>query len=226
MTPRRSVCYPLIAHHRWHASNEPGEESVQRVVVTGLGAITPVGLSYEESWCNLRAGVSGVDRMTTVDPEGLDVQIAAEVKHFDPRDFMDVKAARRMDRFAQLAVAAAGQALRDADLEITFEESERIGVMLNTGGGGIQTLSREALHYHEGGPARVSPFTIPMITPNMAACQVSITYGIHGPVMASVAACAAGTQAFIDARRMLQLGEADVMVAGGTEALVGLAIMP
>src|ERR671937_485392 len=200
MTPRRSVCYPLIAHHRLHASNEPREESVQRVVVTGLGAITPVGLSYEESWCNLRAGVSGVDRLTTVDPEGLDVQIAAEAKNFDPRDFMDFKAARRMDRFAQLAVAAAGQALRDADLEITSQESERIGVMLNTGGGGIQTLSREALHYHEGGPARVSPFTIPMITPNMAACQVSITYGIHGPVMASVAACAAGTQAFIGAR--------------------------
>jgi 3-oxoacyl-[acyl-carrier-protein] synthase II len=198
---------------------------VQRVVVTGLGAITPVGLSYEESWCNLRAGVSGVDRMTTVDPEGLDVQIAAEVRKFDPRDFMDVKAARRMDRFAQLAVAAAGQALQDAGLEIASAESERIGVMLNTGGGGIQTLSREALHYHEGGPARVSPFTIPMITPNMAACQVSICYGIHGPVMASVAACAAGTQAFIDARRMLQFGEADVMVAGGTEALVGLAII-
>ena len=174
------------------ASKEPREESVQRVVVTGLGAITPVGLSYDESWCNLRAGVSGVDRMTTVDPEGLDVQIAAEVKHFDPRDFMDVKAARRMDRFAQLAVAAAGQALQDAGLEVTSEESERIGVMLNTGGGGIQTLAREALHYHEGGPARVSPFTIPMITPNMAACQVSIAYGIHGPVMASVAACAAG----------------------------------
>src|SRR5437868_2057817 len=107
--------------------------------------------------------------MTTVDPEGLDVQIAAEVKHFDPRDFMDVKAARRMDRFAQLAVAAAGQALRDAGLEIASEESERIGVMLNTGGGGIQTLAREALHYHEGGPARVSPFTIPMTTPAGAA---------------------------------------------------------
>src|SRR5919201_1795606 len=110
MTPRRSACYPADCLHR----ESFGEESVQRVVVTGLGAITPVGLSYEESWCNLRAGVSGVDRMTTVDPEGLDVQIAAEVKSFDPRDFMDVKAARRMDRFAQLAVAAAGQALQDA----------------------------------------------------------------------------------------------------------------
>ncbi|HET9015218.1 MAG TPA: beta-ketoacyl-ACP synthase II [Thermomicrobiaceae bacterium] len=191
---------------------------MHRVVVTGLGALTPIGMSYPEFWRNLLAGVSGIDRITAFDPTPLEVQIAGEVREFDPRNFMDFKAARRMDRYAQFGVAAAGEALRDAGLEIDAENSERIGVMLNTGGGGIKTLTHEVLVHHEKGPNRVSPFFIPMFAPNMAACQVSITYGIHGPVMASVAACAAGTQAYVDALRMLQLGEVDVMVTGGTEA--------
>lgn len=191
---------------------------MQRVVVTGVGAITPVGLSADETWRNLLAGVSGIGPITAFDPTGLEVRIAAEVKGFNPRNFMDFKAARRMDRYSQVAVAAAGEAIRDAGLKITAENSDRIGTMLNTGGGGIQTLTREVLVHHSKGPSRVSPFFIPMFAPNMGACQVSITYGITGPVMASVAACAAGTQAFVDALRMLQLGEADVMVAGGSEA--------
>lgn len=198
---------------------------MHRVVVTGLGAITPVGLSYEESWHNLRAGVSGVDHIQSFDVSHLEVQIAAEVKGFEPKEFMDFKAARRMDRFAQFAVATAGQAIADAGLDITSESSERVGVMLNTGGGGIQTLVREALNYHIKGPSRVSPFSLLMVISNMAACQISITYGIQGPVMSSVAACAAGAQALIDARRMLQLGEVDVMLVGGTEALMGLGII-
>ncbi|MDI3341697.1 MAG: beta-ketoacyl-ACP synthase II [Sphaerobacter sp.] len=191
---------------------------MHRVVVTGLGAVTPIGIGYPEFWRNLVAGVSGVARITAFDPSDLEVQIAAEVKGFDPKDHMDFKAARRMDRFAQFAVAAAGEALRDAGLTIDDSNRDRIGVMLNTGGGGIQTLTREVLVYHERGPKRVSPFFIPMFAPNMGACQVSITYGITGPVLASVAACAAGTQAFVDALRMLRLGEVDVMIAGGTEA--------
>ncbi len=198
---------------------------MHRVVVTGIGAITPIGLDYETFWANLCAGTSGVDRITSFDVDDLEVKIAAEVKDFDPRDHMDFKAARRMDRFAQFAVAAAGQAIKDADLDIAALPSDRIGVMLNTGGGGVQTMVREALTYHIKGPARVSPFSVLMIIPNMAACQISIAYGIQGPVISSVAACAAGTQALIDARRMLQLGEVDVMLVGGTEALMGLAII-
>lgn len=191
---------------------------MQRVVVTGLGALTPIGNTAPEFWDSLVAGVSGIDRIQSFDPSDLEVQIAAEVKGFDPRDHMDFKAARRMDRYSQLAVAAAGEALNDACLKIDDENTYRVGVMLNTGGGGIQTLTREVQVHYTKGPRRVSPFFIPMFAPNMAACQVSISYGIQGPVMASVAACAAGAQAFVDAWRMLRLGEIDVMIAGGTEA--------
>jgi 3-oxoacyl-[acyl-carrier-protein] synthase II len=191
---------------------------VHRVVVTGLGVITPLGLDTETFWSRLLNGESGIDRIASFDPSDLDVQIAAEVKGFDPKDFMDFKAARRMDRFAQFAVAAAGQAIRDAGLTITPENANRIGVMLNTGGGGIHSMVREVLNFYQRGPSRVSPFFVPMFAPNMGACQISIVYGITGPIMASVAACAAGTQALVDALRMLRLGEVDVMIAGGTEA--------
>jgi 3-oxoacyl-[acyl-carrier-protein] synthase II len=198
---------------------------MHRVVVTGLGAITPIGLGVERFWRNLRGGASGIGPITSFDTTGLSVQVAAEVPDFDPRNFMDFKAARRMDRVSQFAVAAAGEAIADAALQDTAALGGRIGAMINTGAGGIQSLVREAFNYHTKGPARVSPFAIPMFTPNMPACQVSITYGIRGPVMASVAACAAGTQALVDARRLLQLGEVDVMVVGGTEAVMGLAVI-
>ncbi len=191
---------------------------MHRVVVTGLGAITPIGNSAPTFWENLVNGVNGVTRITAFDPEPLEVQIAAEVKGFDPKEHMDFKAARRMDRFSQFAVATAGEAINDAGLEITEDNAENIGVMFNTGGGGIPTLTREVLNYHQKSPSRVSPFFIPMFASNMAACQVSIRFGILGPVQASVAACAAGNQAFVDSLRMLQLGEVDVMISGGTEA--------
>ncbi len=191
---------------------------MQRVVVTGMGAVTPIGNSAPEFWDNLVAGVSGIDRITSFDPSDLEVQIAAEVKGFDPKNYMDFKAARRMDRYSQLAVAAAGEAIKDAALTINEDNTYRVGVMMNTGGGGIQTLTREVRVHYSKGPNRVSPFFIPMFAPNMAACQVSINYGVQGPVMASVAACAAGAQAFVDAWRMLRLGEVDVMITGGTEA--------
>ncbi len=191
---------------------------MHRVVVTGLGAITPLGLDVSTFWRRLLAGESGIGPIESFDASQLDVRIAAEVKGFDPRNYMDFKAARRMDRFSQFAVAAAGEAIRDAGLEITRDNAERIGVMLNTGGGGIQTMEREVVTFYQRGPSRVSPFFVPMFAPNMAACQISIVYGITGPVLASVAACAAGTQAFVDALRMLRLGEVDVMLAGGTEA--------
>ncbi len=191
---------------------------MQRVVVTGLGALTPIGNDVETFWTNLINGECGVARTTAFDPSPLEVQIAGEVKGFDPKDHMDVKAARRMDRFSQFAVATAGEALRDAGIEIDPERSERIAVMMNTGGGGIPTLTREVRNYYDKGPNRVSPFFIPMFAPNMAASQVSMTFGIHGPVRASVAACAAGAQAFVDAWHLLRRGEADVVIAGGTES--------
>jgi 3-oxoacyl-[acyl-carrier-protein] synthase II len=163
-------------------------------------------------------GVSGTATTSAFDPAPLDVKVSAEVKGFDPKQFMDFKAAKRMDRFSQFAVAASRQSLADAGLEIDPERSERIGVMMNTGGGGIPTLTREVRNYYDKGPARVSPFFIPLFAPNMAACQVSLTFGITGPVRAGVAACAAGSQAFIDAWHILERGEADVIIAGGTEA--------
>lgn len=209
-----------------HPSRECGRElaiwedrpSVQRVVVTGLGALTPIGNSVEEFWKNLIAGESGVRRTTAFDPSPLDVQIAGEVQNFEPKQYMDPKAARRMDRFSQFAVAGARMAIEDAGIEINPENSDRVAVMMNTGGGGIPALTREVRNYYDKGPDRVSPFFIPIFAPNMAASQVSITFGIHGPVRGSVAACAAGSQAYVDALHLLQRGEADVMIAGGTEA--------
>ena len=189
-----------------------------RVVVTGVGAITPLGIGAEAYWRGLTGGCSGIRRIEGFDPGGLPVQIAGEVRGFDPKEFMDVKAARRMDRFAQFAVAATREALEHAGLEITDANRERIAAVVNTGGGGIPTIESEVLTMHQKGPSRVSPFLIPIFAPNMASCQVSITFGIRGPSLTAVAACAAGVQAFVDAVHLLERGEADVAITGGTEA--------
>lgn len=194
---------------------------MQRIVVTGVGAITPIGNDAETYWKNLVDGVSGVATIESFDTSNLPVKIASEVKDFQPKDYMDPKAARRMDRYSQFAVAATREALESANVEVGEDNAERIAVIMNTGGGGIPAIVREVLNHHEKGPGRVSPFFIPMFAPNMAASQVSITFGIRGPVMASVAACAAGAQSFLDAYHLLRRGEADVVIAGGTEA--GLA---
>ncbi|MFW6074775.1 MAG: beta-ketoacyl-[acyl-carrier-protein] synthase family protein, partial [Chloroflexota bacterium] len=143
---------------------------------------------------------------------------AAQVKDFDPKEHMNPKAARRMDRFAQFAVAASGEALKHADFTIDESNSGRVAVVMNTGGGGIPAIVREVLNHHEKGPQRVNPFFIPMFAPNMAASQISITFGVRGPVMAAVAACAAGAQSILDAYHLLKRGEADLVIAGGTEA--------
>ena len=189
-----------------------------RVVVTGVGAITPLGIGAETFWQRLTSGCSGISHIQNFDPSDLDVQIAGEVHGFQPKDFMDIKAARRMDRFAQFGVAAAREAIEQSGLEITDENRERIGVMVNTGGGGIPTIENEVTTMHLKGPRRVSPFLIPLFAPNMASCQVSITFGIHGPSITSAAACASGVQAFVDAVRLIKLGEIDVAITGGTEA--------
>ena len=189
-----------------------------RVVITGVGAVTPLGIGAEAFWAGLTAGHSGIRTIQGFDPSGLEVRIAGEVPDFVPKDFMDFKAARRMDRFAQFGVAAAREAIEASGLRITDENSERIGVMVNTGGGGIPTFESEVLNLSTKGAKRVGPFLIPLFAPNMASAQVAITFGIHGPTVTSVAACAAGVQAFVDAVHLLQRGDADVVITGGTEA--------
>src|SRR5207253_1041414 len=153
-----------------------------RVVVTGLGCISPIGLSVDEYWQNLLGGVSGAGRITSFDPEGLPVQIAAEVKDFDPGDYMDRKAARRMERFSQFSIAAAGQALRDAGLEVNESNAWDVGAVIATGGGGIRAVADETETLVTRGWERVGPMMVPLMIPNMASCQVSMAYGIKGPV--------------------------------------------
>src|SRR5215208_3702488 len=192
--------------------------SMDRIVVTGLGAVTPVGLTARETWEALLAGRSGVGEITSFDASHLPVRIAGEVKGFEPTRYMDRKVARRMGRFAQFAVACSAMALEDAGLAVTEETAERFGVVINTGGGGMMETYEEARVIRERGPGRVSPLYVPMMAPNMAACQPSIVLGIRGPVVSAVAACAAGVQAYTDALHILQRGEADVILAGGTES--------
>lgn len=168
-------------------------------------------------WTGLTEGRSGIAPIEHFDTSNLEVKIAGEVNGFTPRDFMDFKAAKRMDRFAQFAVAATREAMEIANLAVTPENTDRIGVMMNTGGGGFPVIEREVQVMDAGGAKRVSPFLIPMFAPNMASCQVSMQFGIHGPTATSVAACAAGIQAFVDAVHMIERGDADVVITGGTE---------
>ena len=200
-------------------------EKETRVVITGLGAVSPLGIGIPIFWKRLCAGESGIGRITTVDASDFVSSIAGEVRDYDPAAFMESKAARRMDRFAQFAVTAAGEAIADAGLDLAREDRERVGVILNTGGGGIQTLLHASWNYYSGGVKRVSPLTIPMSIPNMGACHISIAHDIRGPVMASVAACAAGVQAIIDAYHLLRRGEVDIVIAGGSEALMSIAVI-
>ncbi len=189
-----------------------------RVVVTGLGAVSPLGIGVPALWDGLVAGRSGVRRVQHFDTDTLPVKIAAEVPDFDPRQFMDSKSARRMDRFAQFAIAATHEALEDAGLKVTDENRERIAIVINTGGGGIPSIEANVTAMAVSGPSRVGPLVIPMFAPNMASSQVSITFGILGPTITSAAACASGVQAYVDAVRLLRCGEADVVITGGTEA--------
>jgi 3-oxoacyl-[acyl-carrier-protein] synthase II len=195
-------------------------EPSRRAVVTGLGAITPIGNDVDTFWSNLVAGVSGVDHIRAYDASREEVRIAAEVKDFEPRDYIDFKSARRMSRFSQLAVAAAAQAIASSGLEVTDANRDDIAVVVNTGGGGIGDVATGERVYLESGPQRVSPFMVPMLSPSMAACQISIQNDLRGPVVTSVAACASGVQAFVEAQRMIQHGDADVVIAGGTESAI------
>jgi len=198
----------------------PPRDPARRAVVTGMGAVTPIGNDAEAFWRNLVAGVSGIAPITQYDASGEEVRIAGEVKDFDPRSWMDFKQARRMSRFSQLAVAAARQAIDASGLEIGDANRDEVAVVVNTGGGGIGEVAASERVMLEQGGTRVSPFMVPMLSPSMAACQISIQNGIRGPVITSVAACASGVQAFVEAQRLIEHGDVDVVVTGGTESAI------
>jgi 3-oxoacyl-[acyl-carrier-protein] synthase II len=196
-------------------------ELARRAVVTGLGAVTPIGNDANTFWRNLLAGVNGGGPITSFDATGFDVRIAAEVKDFDPTVAMDRKMARRMSRFIHFGMAAAKEAVEDAGIDFAtwpIERRDRVAVVINTGGGGMEQVTEGADVLRERGPGQVSPFAIPALSGSMAAAQVSMKYGLTGPVITQVAACASGVIAFQDALRLIRSGECDVVLAGGSEA--------
>jgi len=198
----------------------PTKDPARRAVVTGLGAVTPIGNTAPAYWENLLAGKSGVTTITQFDPTGLDVRIAAEVKDFDPSTGMDRKMARRMSRFIHLAMAAATEAVADSGLDFAAMDQDardRVAVAINTGGGGLEQVIEGAEVVRTKGPGQVSPFAIPALSGSMAACQVSMKFGVTGPVITQTAACASSVIAFIDGLRMIQTGEVDIAIVGGTE---------
>lgn len=191
-----------------------------RVVVTGLGAITPIGNDVESFWQGLKEKKVGIGPITRFDTSEYKVKIAAEVKDFDPKQYMDPKAARRMEVFSQYAVAAAGQALKDAGIDMEKEDPYRVGVCVSSGIGSLQAVEREYKKLLDKGPGRVNPLLVPLMISNMAAGNVSIQFGLKGKSINVVTACATGTHSIGEAMRSIQHGEADVMVAGGTESSI------
>jgi 3-oxoacyl-[acyl-carrier-protein] synthase II len=192
----------------------------RRVVVTGLGVISPVGIGVESSWSNLIAGKSGITRISKFDPSNFSSQIAGEVKDFDVSQFLPAKDARRMDTFIQYGLAAAIEAVKDSGIVATEENAERIGVSIGSGIGGLRLIEETNDTYDEGGPRKISPFFIPGTIINMISGNLSIMYGFKGPNVSIVTACTTGTHSIGDAARMIEYGDADVMVAGGAEAAI------
>jgi len=193
-----------------------------RVVITGMGAMTPLGETPEEYWKNLAAGTSGIGPMTLCDPEGYPCQISGEVSGFDPNTYIGSKEGRRMARFTQLAVAAALQAVENASYDISKDDPYRVGVLLGNGNGGFPTLEENCRILADRGGMRMSPFFFPMILPNMAAAAVSRYVGAHGYNSTATTACAASNQALGEAMTVIRRGAADVMIAGGSEAGISL----
>ncbi|MFA4909943.1 MAG: beta-ketoacyl-ACP synthase II [Desulfobacteria bacterium] len=192
----------------------------RRVVVTGLGAVTPLGIGAEKTWKALCAGKSGIGRISRFDTTNFQTKIAGEVKDFDPEDFLDKKQVRRMDSFVHYCMASTIMAMDDSKLEVANQDAERIGVLIGTGLGGLPTLEKNHTLLLEGGPKKISPFFIPMMIANMAPGQVAIHFGIKGPNTCVVTACAAGSHAIGDSYKVIQRGDADIMVTGGTEATI------
>ena len=197
----------------------------RRIVVTGIGLITPLGIGNEKTWKGICEGRPGIRRIQRFDPSILKTQIAGEVQDFDPADFMDPKEIRRSDLFIQYAVAATKLALEDAHLEITEELSPNVGTFISSGIGGLDSFHKNVVEMHERGPSRISPFFIPTMIANMASGYVSIFFHAKGPNSCTTTACAASAHSIGDASRIIERGDADVMIAGGTEApLVPVAI--
>jgi len=201
----------------------PELDPSRRAVITGLGAVMPIGNDFPTYWSNLVAGVTGTRLIQGFDATGFEVQIAAEVLDFDPTAAMDPKMARRMTRFIHFAMAAGKEAIADSGIDfaaMTEDERDRVGVVVNTGGGGIEAII-DGTHVHDTkGPRFVSPFAVPALSGSMGAALLSIEYGLTGPVMTQVAACATSVIAFHDALRLIRSGECDVVLTGGSEAPV------
>ncbi len=192
-----------------------------RVVITGVGALTPVGLSLPETWQNLLAGRSGIDHISRFDTSDLKTTFAGELKGFDPANYMDRKEARRLDPYIQYALVATAEAVRDAGIDFTQEQSDRVGVIMASGVGGIQTILESQSIANEKGLHRISPFAIPNLLIDSAAGRIAIDYNLHGPNFSVVNACASGTAATGEAFELIRRGDADVMVVGGAEAGLG-----
>ena len=191
----------------------------RRVVVTELGLITPVGIGVKESWKNILNGVSGITSINKFDASNFKSQVAGEVKSFDPDLYLNPKDSRRMDTFIQFGLVAGIEAIKDSGLEVTEENSERIGVSIGSGIGGINLIETTSDNFDQGGPRKVSPFFVPGTIINMISGNLSIMYGLKGPNISIVTACTTGTHSIGDASRMIEYGDADVMIAGGSEVL-------
>jgi len=192
----------------------------RRVVITGCGVISPIGIGIEDFWNSLASGKSGVSRVSSFDASQFSTQICAEVKNFEPEKYIDKKKIRKMDRFTQLASAAAKMAIEDAKLDIKREDPFRVGVIVGSGIGGIATVAQEHRTLLEKGPRRVSPFMIPMLITNIAAGEIAIAYNIQGPNYSLSSACATSNHTVGDALRLICYGDADVIIAGGSEAAI------
>lgn len=192
----------------------------RRVVITGLGAITPIGNSVEEFWNSLKSETVGIGEITKFDTNDYKAKLAAEVKNFDAKEYMDPKAAKRMEDFCRFAVAAAKEGLEDSGLDLTKEDPYRIGVSIGSGIGSLQALEREHQRLLNGGPRKVNPMLVPLMISNMAAGNVGIQFGLKGKCINVVTACATGANSIGEAFRTIQYGDADMMVAGGTEASI------
>ena len=193
---------------------------MKRVVVTGMGAVTPIGNSVEEFWDNIKKNTVGIGEITKFDVSDYKCKLAAEVKNFDPKQYMDPKAARRMEPFCQYAIAATGEAIKDAGLDLEKEDRTRIGTCIGNGLGGVATIEKEHKKVVEGKANRVSVMMVPMMISNMAAGNVAIQFGLEGKCTDIVTACATGTNCIGDALRAIQYGDAEVMFAGGTESCI------
>lgn len=190
----------------------------RRVVITGISALTPIGLNARDFWENLLAGRSGAAPITYFDTSAYDTRFACELKGYKASDFLDRKSVQRMDPFAQYAVISADMAVKDADLSLTDIDPDRIGVVYGSGIGGMTTYDTQFTRYIQGGPGQISPFFIPMLIPDIASGQISIRHGFKGPNYATVSACATASHALGDAFRIVQYGDADIMLSGGSEA--------